>query len=314
MASKIEQLASEISPSIPGVPWGEISRLWGMSPQEIVTDTQPPADGQTPMGIQQYQHAMDQAYLRAKAAIDTIDMPWDIGTEEAMRAWNDVRDRTLDVSNSALVALKQSFYSVLPDSVSLDVHVEEFRAIVASTYMTALYGFVLHRRMAFQKFDVSANTIIEHAEEVTKAFNLLDMWFRDGVLGPLQRKGPAPVGAIQIPVVVGAVVAITAVAIVAALAWTMVANKKISATNRAMDLLCKRAVETKDESLLAACKEMSEQNQVALESGPSNFGPDSIVRWITWGVVAYLAVTVLPPAFRAWEAGNKRRALREISR
>lgn len=299
--SIIEKLAETISPDIPGIDWNKIVADTGATPAQIVSDITLTTDGKTPAGIWMYQDQMDKAYLRATAAVEKLDMPWDLGTVESMKAWDAAKNQTLGMGEMALAGLKQSIEALLPITSGLRLSKEDFRAIIASTYLTAVYGFLLHRRLTFQHMHEDPAKIIEHAESVTKAFNLIDYLFQDGTLEPLKKQA---VGGI--PPIVAGIIVILSVAVIAAVAWAMIANKKISATNRTMDKLCEKAIATKDPNLLAGCVELSKQNQVALNSGPSGFGGD-IFKWVVGGVAVYLLVMMGPPIARAMESKSRQR-------
>ena len=311
--SVIENLAAAFSPNLPGIDWEALEKDMGATAAEIVMDTTPTQDGKTTMGAHRYQWTMLEAYEKAEHAMQTIDMPWDIGTARAMEAWNDAKNQTIEVGGVALAGFQQSISSLLPEGMSLDLKVDDFRAIVASTYMTAMYGAILHTRRAFQKAGMRPEVIIKHADEVTKAFQLLDLWFQQGLLEPLKPlKKKNAVGAM--PVVAAGALVIVATAIIAAIAWTMVANRRISETNRVMKSVCDQAVASGDKELLSACVELSEQNQVAVQSGPSSFGPNVIFKWLAVAVGAYAVITIMPPLVRSMEAKSKRRLLREAAR
>jgi hypothetical protein len=309
--SVIENLAAAFGPNLPGIDWAALEQDMNATAAEIVMDTTPTQDGKTTMGAHRYQWTMLEAYEKAEHAMQTIDMPWDIGTSQAMKAWDDAKKQTIEVGGVALAGFKQSVSSFLPEGMSFDLKVDDFRAIVASTYMTAMYGALLHTRRAFQKAGVEPEIIIEHATQVTKAFQLLDLWFAQGLLEPLKKKNGS-VGAI--PVVAAGALVIVATAIIAAIAWTMVANRRISETNRVMKNICDQATATGDKELLSACVELSEQNQVAVQSGPSSFGPNAIFKWLAVAVGAYAVITIMPPIVRSMEAKSKRRLLREAAR
>ena len=306
----IKKLAATFGPNIKGIPWAKLQQETGMPADAIVTTL---ADKQI------YQREMEEAQGFAEHVIEDIDLPWDLTTSESLSAWKEVKNETGVVGRKALEALNTAGVDgVLSDEDAFHMTVSQLKAIVASTYMTAMYGLVLHKKLIMQKMGASPAEIGEHAEQVTKAFNTLVYLSQKGGLNPI-KKGPIGwlekyrqllepststqgLGAIQVavPVVVGRV--IVAVAIVGAIAWVMVANTQISTINKAMDKFC---VPDGSPEQIHACLELAKMNKVALDSGPP-LGLDTIAKYALLGGGLYLLVLFGPALSRAYSAKQRR--------
>lgn len=273
--SVLDQLAEHFSPKIPGVDWDAIVTQAGRLELTLWSSTAPE--------VALYLAQMTAARNRAKSAIDTLNMPWDLTSTESKIAWEAAKQNMLSVSDVTLSALKQNLLSLLPGGKKYLIDQENLRAVVASLYMAAEYGYLASVHHLPQVSTMSAQDIRDYSDEVTKAFNLIVFWDTEGMLAPFKK---APLKGPEIAVIPAIALTIVATALIAGLAWAIVTSQKISATNSTMESMCKKAEDTKDPEILSACLELSGQNQVALNAGPPNIGA-TLMTYAAVGVGVY---------------------------
>lgn len=288
----IFELASLFSPELPGVSWDALEKQTGKTAATLVYD------------VETYRGQLVAAWDRAQKIVDTVDLSWELSTKASELAWSRLKAGTISIGSVAVDAMKRDFNAALAPEDEFEIQIEDFRAIVSSLYMSAMYGAVVLSKGLMQKLTYPSEEIIEQLEAVVKTFNLI-VFFEENKLLDAIRKKHLQTGAIPAIVVAGAVIAIAAVALIGALAWSSVAAKKISATNKALSDICIQAGQTKDQSLIDACIELSSINKVALESGP-DFGMNSITKILLLGGGIYLLVLFGPTLARAFADRQER--------
>ncbi len=294
MATSIEKLARAMDPVLSGVDWDKLTKLFNLTPEEIVYNVEDKSHGDVP--VWQYQTDMKAAYAKAKSYVDQINLPWEIGTTDALLAWNKVKDAAVGPSESALKAM-DSKISVLPIANAFHISSNDLSATVASMYISSMYSLVMHQNLILQRNLVDAHEIVDNADDITKAFNAISYLFESGALDALKKNQVKGLG---LPVIVGVIIVIAAVAAIGAIAWTMVATKKIASFNKQMDAVCGEAIKTKDKDLLDACLKLADMSKVATDGGPTNFGPMGEIQKLLWaGLGAYLIFLAAPYAVPA---------------
>lgn len=315
MATLIEKIARETSPTLSGVDWAELEQEFGLPREEIVYDTsrEPAASS----GWARYQQYIQVAYERANRTMEGVVLSWQIEDDpttaesevfEAMRAWEAVQKETVTIGDTVLHALRSNVDFLTSDQAYL-VDREKFRAMVSSTYMVCLFGAVAHARAVMQLSEVAPEDIVESADVITKTFNALADLAEMGVLDPLKPSAATPSRGAQLAsmgaIPVGVVVAIVAVVGIGIIAWCIVAVMKQMETNRAIRALCQDAAAGSEEDK-ERCAELVKLNLTSSQGGPLDNFARSLGEAALMVGVSYVIIMLIPHIAR-W-AKSKQKA------
>lgn len=319
--SLLKKIAKEISPSLGGIDWVRLEGEFQMPREEIVYDISGNTGvGPGTAGIFRYVEYIREAAKRAQEALQNFQFSWSVQDNpataedelrQAMAAWDEVQYNTIEIGDRVLAALRANV-ETLGDN-PLVVEKEQLRAVISSTYYTAVYGAVVHVNAFLQRSDVAPEDIVKNADDIVKTFNGLVRLAQMGVLNPyMNAPAAAPAEVVEEEVVVegtgaipvAVVVAVSVVLGVAIIAWCIVAVSQQQETNRAMKLMCEEAQRTGTEEDKQKCFELAKMNITATAGGPAAGLADavkSVGEVLFMATLAYGAFMLLPPLVKAWK-------------
>lgn len=229
MPTVTEKIAFEVSDQLGGVPWGQLEQELGIPREEIVY-----------RDLARYSKSLQDALAAAEVQLTDVVLSFQVKDDPAtsadevvlaMQAWQDVQQELSTVGSRVLEALRQDITMLDPDN-ALVVSTEHYRAVISSTYLSCLYGVLLHLKGMMQLSEVAPEDIVESADNLVKTLNGLTKLGEMGLLDPLKKKVQATSG---IPA--GVAIAILVVLGIAIIAWCVVALTAQMEVNRNIRLL-----------------------------------------------------------------------------
>lgn len=295
MATVIEQIANQAAEALPGVDWEALEERFGMPREQLVFDVGTPGK-QAPeeTGAFAYDVFIKAALARAEVQLSQIVLTSQVKDDPAtrenevvvsMHAWEEVQHEAVTVGNVVLRAF-QAGQDFLSQSNSFVVPLEAYRAIVTSTYITCLYGAVVHARKLMQLEDFSGEEIVASAENVTQTLNALAMLGEMGALNPLKPKATG----VTAPAVI--TVAIASVLAIGLICFAIVTVQEEQNRNQLIRLFCEDSVR-RGESV-DRCKELMELNDLGHRGGPVALAAEKIGSTSVKVGLVLLALLVVP--------------------
>lgn len=279
--SVLNSIAEEISPDLPGIPWGELEQKFGIPREEVVLHV---GDNTSPdvSGFFAYTDVLRKTYDRMAEVLSKCILSFQVQDNPATsqnerviaaRALDSVEKGLIEVGDGILAALRANI-SILSESDAVNLEQEKFRAVISLTQISCLYGVVTHVNGGMQLAEVAPEDIVNSADELCKTMNGVIQLWDVGALNSLKREQLPPVVVQPVGAIPAAVVVIIVATIAAAiLAWCVVSMTKQLEVNRQMKLICEDAVRRQDKHALEVCAELLKVNTVATggEGGPMDW-------------------------------------------
>lgn len=309
MATLLEKITAQVSPSLPGVDWEALEQQFGMSREAVVYHSDP---GKTPeeTGAFAYDKYIDAARARAELQIDQILMSFQVKDDPntsasevqlAMTAWDEAQREAVKIGDVVLRALRMG-KSLLTKDDTFVVNREAYRAIISATYLICLYGNLVHSRKLMQFEDFPPEEIVQSAENLTQMFNGLAMLGEMGAFGVLK---PSATGASAPAIITVAIASVLAVGI---LCFAFVTMQETADFNRNVTLVCQDAIRRGDAKALERCEELTRLNRIGRDGGPVGEAAKSIADAAKWLAVLVGAVYILPKVMGAFPSKKDRKA------
>lgn len=294
MPSLVEKIAAQIAAKLPGIDWESLEQQFGMPREELVYHndvTRPPDD----TGIFAYDKSIRFALARADIQMSKIslsyqvtDSPDTIDNEVslAMRAWDRVQASAVDVGDLALKSIKLGFRDIYDEKEAI-VKVEDYRAIITSTYLTCLYGALIHFKKLMQFEDFDSLVIVDHADTIVRTLNALSTLGEMEALSVLapQATGAAPV--------VMTVIAISSAFVIGVICYAAVSMQEVSRYNDLVEVVCQEAIKTGDAAAVARCGDLIKLNKAGVV-GPVVSTAKSLADATNTIAIALIALMVTP--------------------
>lgn len=279
--SVLNSIAAEISPELPGIPWEDLEKKFGIPREEVVVHV---GENTSPnvSGFFAYTEILRQTYGRMEEVLSKCILSFQVEDNPATsqnervlaaRALDSVEQGLSEVGDQILAALRANI-SVLADEDAVNLEQEKFRAVISVTQISCLYGLVTHVNGGMQLAKVAPEDIVNSADELCKTMNGVIQLWDVGALNSLKRDQLPPVVAQPVGAIPAAVIVIIVATIAAAiLAWCVVSMTKQLEVNRQMKLICEDAVRRQDKHALEVCAELLKVNTVATggEGGPMDW-------------------------------------------
>lgn len=266
MSRVIEKMAAEVSGQLGGIPWEQLEQRFGMPREELVYQV----TGEE-TGFSEYQKHITAALASAEEQLKDVVLSFQVEDDpatsedevvEAMKAWEKVQKELNTVGSQVLQALQDGVQKVQQEN-ALVLPIEQYRAIISSTYVASLYGALIHVKGLMQLSDTAPEDIVESATNVTKTLNGLARLGEIGLLNPLKKNAQATAG---IPA--GVAIALLVVVGIGILAWCVVALTAQMEVNRNVRRICEDAERRNDKDAYNRCIELLKINNSAYQGGP----------------------------------------------
>lgn len=306
MPSLIAQIAQQFSPRLPGVDWNALEHRFGMHRDELVyhSDISKPPDD---TGVFAYDKYISLAMARAEIQLARIQLSFQVKDSPAtqvnditiaMRAWDRAQKEAITVGDETLRLLERGVRFFDSDEEYL-IKIEDYRALISSTYVICLYGALIHAKKLMQFEDFNGRDIVEHADMIVKTLNGLALLGETGALDVLQ---PRALG-VTVPATI-AIVAISAVFVVGFICYASITMQEAARYNDLVKTVCEESIASGDPAAIERCEGLVRLNKVGTE-GPLANTAQSLASASMTIAISLIALMAAPSILRAFSKRTK---------